>query len=105
MPLISLPKRWLILSKPPAVLQVKPASQFYTAVFMAMLIEQHYMVGRLQLLEDELSFGDFLLFLGEVLRVAQLGNGDNVKGHVMANAFGIVIDACREMLVDGFPDL
>ena len=87
------------------LLLLKPASQFYTTVFVAVFIKQHHMVGRLQLLEDELSFGDLLLFLGEVLRVAQLGNGDDVKGHVMTDAFGIVIDACREMLVDGFPDL
>ena len=87
------------------LLLFKPAGQFHAAVFVAVFIEQHHMVGRLQLLEDELSLGDLLLFLGEVLRVAQLGNGDNVKGHVMTDAFGIVIDACREMLVDGFPDL
>ena len=87
------------------LLLLKPAGKLHTAVFMAMLIEQHYMVGRLQLLENQFPLGNLLLLLSEVLRVAQLGYGDHVKGHVMANAFGIVIDACREMLVDGFPDL
>ena len=87
------------------LLLFKPAGQFHTAVFVAVFIEQDDMVRRLQLLEYQFSLGDLLLFLGEVLRVAQFGNGNDVKGHIVANAFSIVIDAGCEMLVDGFPYL
>ena len=41
------------------------------------------------------------MFLAEVFRVAQFGNGDNLERHVVADAFGIVVDASLKVLVVG----
>ena len=84
---------------------LQPAGQFDAAVLVAVLVEQDDVVGGLQLAQDELTLGGLLLFLGEVLGVAQLGYGDDVEGHVVTDAFGIVADACHEVLIDGLADL
>ena len=87
------------------LLLLQPAGKLHAAQLKAVLVEQDDVVGGLQLAQDEVSFGSFLLFLSQVLGVAQFRYGDDVKRHVVADALCIVTNASCEMLVDGLADL
>jgi len=59
----------------------------------------------LQLLENQFTLGLLLLIFRKILGVFQFGDGHHLKGHVMIDALNIIINACREVFVDGFTDL
>ena len=81
----------------------EPAGQFDTTVFVPMLVEQYDGVRGLQLFEDEFTLSGLLLFFREILSVLEFGDGDELEGHIVADALNVVVDACLEMLVGGFP--
>ena len=64
-----------------------------------MLVEQHDGVRCLDLLHDQFALGHFLLFLREALRILELGDGDKLEGHVVADPPGVVADASLEVAV------
>lgn len=75
-----------------------PIREFDAAKLLAMLIEQNYVVARLELLQYEFSFLLLLLFSREVLRVSQFGNGHYIKSDIVLHAVGIFVYEFREML-------
>ena len=81
----------------------EPAGQFDAAVFVPMLVEQYDGVRGLQLFEDEFTLSGLLLFFREILGVLEFGDGDELERHIVADALNVVVDACLEMLVGGFP--
>ena len=82
------------------LLLFEPTGKLDAAVFLAMLVEQDDGVRGLQLFEDEFALGLLLLFLREVLGILQFGNGDNLKGHIVADTLYIVVYAGYEVLID-----
>ena len=82
----------------------KPTGELHAAVLVSVLIEKYYGIRGLQLSEDELALGLFLLLLGEILGVFQFGYGGDGKRHIMTDSTGIVINACLEVLICGLAD-
>ena len=70
-----------------------------------MLIQQTNGVGGLQLFQNQFTLSLLLLLFRKVLGIFQLGDGYNLKGHVVIDALHIVTDAGYEVFVDGLADL
>ena len=80
---------------------LQPSGQFHAAQLFAVLVEQHHGVLWLYLFEYQFALSRLLLFLRETLGVLELRDGHDIEGHIVADACGIVADACLEMLVVG----
>ena len=83
----------------------QPTGKLNATVFFAVFIEKYNSVSGLQLFEDEFTLCLLLLFLCQVLRIFQFGNGENLKGHIVADTLYIVVDAGYEVLIDRFTNL
>ena len=78
-----------------------PSCELGAAQFGAMLVQQNHRVLGLQLTEDQLALGPFLLLFAEAFGGLQFWNGHQLEWHVMADALHVGGDASREMLVVG----
>ena len=80
-------------------LLLQPAGELDTAQLATMFVEQHDGIRRLNLFQDEFTLGSLLLFFRETFRVLEFGNGDQFEGHVVADSFDVVANACLEVAV------
>lgn len=83
---------------------LKPRGQFYAAQFLAVLVEEDDRVANLNLPQDEFSLLFFLLFLGKLPCILQVGNDGDGERHVVGDAADVVINACREVAAGGLAD-
>ncbi len=79
----------------------EPSGKLHAPELAAVLVHEYDGVGGLELSGYEFALHLLLLLLGEVFRVLQLRNGDDLERHVVAYALGIVADAGGKMLVGG----
>ena len=87
------------------LLLFQPTGKLDAAILASVFIKEYNGIGGLQLFENELAFGLFLLFFAKALCILQFRNGDYVKGHVVVDALHVVVDADYEVLVHRFPYL
>ena len=85
------------------LLLLQPCCQLHAGGLLAMFIEQHDMVARLNLTQNLHTLRLFLLCLAETLRVFQFGNHDDVKRRIMLQATDIFIGKRCDMPVCGLP--
>ena len=78
-----------------------PLGKAYGGKLLTALVEQNDVVARLNELDYLLAFAFLLLFLREVLHVADVGNYLQLDGSVMIGASEIVIYSLRKIAVIG----
>ena len=83
---------------------LQPSGQFHAAQFLAVLVEEDDRVANLNLPQDEFSLLFFLLFLGKLPCILQVGNDGDGERHVVGDAADVVINACREVAAGGLAD-
>ena len=84
-------------------LLLQPSRQFHGPWLASVLVEEHQRVGGLHLLQDQLPLLLLLLRLGERGRGPQFGYGDDLEGHVVADAVSVVVDGVGIEFVAGLP--
>ncbi len=72
------------------LLLAQPFGKFDAAALAAMLIEKDDGILRGEFLEDEVALALLLLRLAQGAGVLEFGDDEDVKGHVVADAVGIV---------------
>ena len=86
-----------------SILLPYPPCKLYGTKLLAVLIEQHDMVGGLQAGKDKFALSLLLLRLTERFRILQFWNDRDGKRHIMTYALAIVLYSCLKMLVDSLP--
>ena len=73
--------------------------ELHTTQFLTMLIQQHHMIARLKLLQNQFPLLLFLLVSRKVLGVLEFRNDDDVEAYVMLHTCSIIINQINEMLI------
>lgn len=80
---------------------LEPLRKAYGGELLATLIEQDDVIARLNELNNLLPLALLLLFLREVLHIADVGNNFQLDGGIVVGAGKIVVDSLSEIAVIG----